>query len=31
MCRAETGSGAAQCGFIKNRDMLAACRAKTGR
>jgi hypothetical protein len=29
MCRAETGSGSGQCGFIRDRDMQAACRAKT--
>jgi hypothetical protein len=30
MCRAETGGGPGQCGFIKSRDMQAACRAKVG-
>jgi hypothetical protein len=29
MCRAETGGGSSQCGFIRNRDMQAACRAVT--
>jgi hypothetical protein len=31
LCRAETGGGAGQCGFIKDRDMQAACRAKVRR
>jgi hypothetical protein len=29
MCRAETGGGSGQCGFIRDHDMQAACRAKT--
>jgi hypothetical protein len=28
MCRAYTGGGSGQCGFIRANDMQAACRAK---
>jgi hypothetical protein len=30
MCRAQTGGGASQCGFIRSPDMQAACRAQAG-
>jgi hypothetical protein len=30
MCRASTGGGSGQCGFIRDSDMQAACRARFG-